>query len=63
MLVGARDVLAHPRSPGTQIRARPDQSLAKGRNKASTIHLLLPFILSLHLPDVGAKEAVIFEHF
>jgi hypothetical protein len=63
MLVEARHVLANPRSPGTLIRARPGQSLAQGKSKPPTLHLLLLFVLSLYLPDVGAKEAVIFAQF
>jgi hypothetical protein len=59
----APDVLASPRNPEVRTRAHPGQSLAHGRNKATTLRLLLLFILSLHLPDVGAKEAVIFEQF
>jgi hypothetical protein len=63
MLVEACDALASPRSPGTPIRARPSQSPTHGKSKPPTLHLLLLFILSLHLPDVGAKEAVIFDQF
>jgi hypothetical protein len=62
MPVEARNILANPRSPGVPIRAHPGQSPAHGKNKP-TLHLLLLFVLSLHLPDVGAKEAVIFEQF
>ncbi len=60
---GERDVLADPRSPGTPIRARPSWSPAHGKSKPSALHLLLLFVLSLPLPDVGAKEEVIFEQF
>jgi hypothetical protein len=63
MFMEDRDVLADPRSPETPTRARPGQSPVHGRNKLSILHLLLLFILSLRLPDVGAKEAVIFEQF
>ncbi len=59
----AHVVLADPRSPGIPIRARPGQSPAHRKNNLSALHLLLLFVLSLRLPDVGAKEAVIFEQF
>jgi len=45
------------------IRAHPGQSPARGRNELSVLRLLLLFIVSLRIPDVGAKEAVIFEQF
>jgi hypothetical protein len=58
-----RDTLLALRSPTTPTRAHPGQSLARGRNKLSVLHLLLLFIISLCISDVGAKEAVIFEQF
>jgi hypothetical protein len=63
MYMEAHVVLADPRSPGIPIRAHPGQSPAHGKNDLSALHLLLLFVLSLRLPDVGAKEAVIFEQF
>ena len=63
MYAEAHVILADPRSLGILIRARPGQSPAHGKNNLSALHLLLLFVLSLHLPDVGAKEAVIFEQF
>jgi len=57
------DDLATPRNPRIPTRAHPGLSPVHGRNKISALHLLLLFILSLRLPDVGAKEAVIFEQF
>jgi hypothetical protein len=51
------------RNPRTPTQARPCQSHVPGRNTLSALHLLLLFVLSLRLPDVGAKEAVIFEQF
>jgi hypothetical protein len=56
------DVMYATRSPTTLTRAHPGQSPARGRNKLSVLRLLLLFIVSLRIPDVGAKEAVIFEH-
>jgi hypothetical protein len=63
MFVEDRDVLADPRTPRTLTLARPGWSPVHERNKLSVLHLLLLFILSLRLPDVGAKEAVIFKQF
>jgi hypothetical protein len=58
----AYDVLDTPRILGVQTRAHPGPSPAPGRYKLTTSQLLL-FVLSLHLPDAGAKEAVLFEQF
>ncbi len=55
--------LTAPRNPRIPTRAHPGPSPVPGRNKLSALHLLLLFILSLRLLDVGAKEAVIFEQF
>jgi hypothetical protein len=63
MFVEDHTDLTDPRNPRTLTRARPGQSPVPGRNKLSALHLLLLFVLSLRLPDVGAKEAVIFEQF
>jgi hypothetical protein len=63
MLVEDHVTLANPRNPKTPTRARLCQSPVPGRNKLSALHLLLLFILSLRLLDVGAKEAVIFKQF
>jgi hypothetical protein len=52
-----------PEEPEDPDSSRPGRSPVHERNKLSVLHLLLLFILSLRLPDVGAKEAVIFEQF
>jgi hypothetical protein len=57
------DDMCAPRSLRTLTRAHPGPSPAHGRNKLSILRLLLLFIVSLRIPDVGAKEAVIFEQF
>jgi hypothetical protein len=63
MSTGDYDGLATPRNPRIPTRAHPGPSPVHGRNKISVLHLLLLFILSLRLPDMEAKEAVIFEQF
>ncbi len=63
MSTGGCDNLHTLRSPRIPTRAHPDPSPAHRRNKISALHLLFLFILSLRLPEVGAKEAVIFEQF
>jgi len=52
-----------PRTPPVRIRAHPGASPVPKRNRFITSRLLLIFIVSITLPDTGAKEAVIFEQF
>ncbi len=52
-----------PQTLEARTRAHPDRSPGHKRNRIAMPRLLLLFLLSLRLPDVGAKEAVILEQF
>ncbi|MFN9943856.1 MAG: hypothetical protein ACK56I_30720, partial [bacterium] len=60
-MAAALDVV--PRTLEARTRAHPDRSPGPKRNKTTMPRLLLVFLLSLRLPDIEAKEAVIFEQF